>query len=329
VVIDWCVRAGKETGVSAMRRWAAGAAAVSAAVFGGCAGRTAEDVGAPEISLSERFVAAPGILAGFEVGPNPEKYRTGDRVLIGLRVERSSGVVEKYLKITLVGDVPMDDGSFSFASESGRLEANVRSYLAFAEAFDAHGKEIGGTVVKIPAVGLYAGVFDYASIAVESLSWDEAKKAASRRDPNLQEHVAVAMLSLIMHGRMLRDTKELNELAEGMIRRPSVIDAVLGGGFEIKDGVPSRTGEAVVLGNSAPLPAVEVHQEFWYGWTLLGRLSGTAVPSVPPLGLAGGLVSGIADNPGHGPRIEVKLLAARRGDGDEWKPESPVFVRRK
>ena len=327
--VDWCVRAGKETGVGAMRRWAAGAAAVSAALLGACAGEAAEGVGAPEQDASERFVAAPGILAGFEVGPDPLTYRTGDRVLIGLRVERSSGVVEKYLKLTLISDTPMDDGSFSFDGQSGRLEAAVRSYLAFAEAYDAQGKELGATVVRIPAVGLYTGVFDYASLSIESASWDEARKQAAKGDVAMQERAAVALLSLIMHGRMLRDTKELNALAEGMIRRPGVFDLVLGGGFEIKDGAPSRTGEPVVLGSSAPMPSVEVNQEFYYGWTMLGPLSGTVVRSVPPLGLAGGLVSGIADNPGHGSRIEVRLLAARRGDGEEWKPELPVFVRRK
>ncbi len=270
------------------------------------------------------FAAAPAILSGFDIGPVGGHCRVGDRVLLGLRSAGPSGPVEKYLLITLMADWGIEGGDLTVTLEGRRRTAHVPSYIGSARVYDAQGRQTASTTIAIPAVCLVTGVYDYGVIAIESEGWDEARKAEVKADFALRERATVAFSSLIFQGRMLRDTRELNELLEGVIRRPGVLDAVFGGGFEISDGHPPGAGGAADLGG-AHLPTVDVQMEFKYGWTTLGRLSGRVAPCAPPLGLAGGIIEAVADNPGRPGRVEAILLAARRGDGTEFTVPVPGF----
>jgi len=289
------------------------------------------------------FRAADRVLDGIDAAGD-RGWQTGDRVLLGLRLQKESGTERWLMLLTLQsgkglrgvahleGQPPTtvelptevvwhyqathDGKSFDLAVKSRLLPVKVAVFAADS------GQELGGSLIMLPADllgdGVMAAAAQQSAMAAEVARGVEpprlADVAAVERVMAPSARAVMAMMSVL---RVVQEDSVLAPYFWQVVEKPGLLSVIanfgvkVDGWFQLDRAVPAASGPAH-LQSWLPGMVVPVRVDVNGAPALFTDV--LAVAPTRPLALCGGMIAAEARHPSR-PEVQfaVVLLAARLG----------------
>jgi hypothetical protein len=335
---DWrgMTRARFMAGVVACAGMAGGCAShggsrVAAPVVGGGSVSGAVDVAAVSAMVVEerprertlKEIGA-GILSGMDVASSREAWQIGDRVLIGVRATKPTGVTTRLVLVELTDTLDPKGTSYESAGGSGeKRKYEFKSDVAQTKItmFDENGAKLGEATGRFPVKLLGYGPYDGAEPMIghaEALASDDF---LGKLPDEQFDRVMRGWGSLFTFSGSLGKKGMFKQMLDDVIVKPSLLRMILhpSAGLTFGTGKWPTREEAWASGSGAAgLSTIRVPLEL----TISDRpaLTGELLAAEPaaPLSLCGGLIRAWGHRPDdEGVRVDLELLAASRGSGGQ------------
>ena len=321
-----------------MRRLAAGLGAACIACVPGCmgtvhvTGASAVPLTAPsEPGLVKRFPGASALVDGVDTAAVTGRWRSGDRVLLGMTFANGSAETERLLLVELLeepGKRPFFRRRVNVFGDELRIDSPTRAVRL--GLFDAEGEVIDQRAGQLAEVFL-----DYGPVEVARIGGGYAISTGGDDEPreNPRPDIAIETLTPSVYGMMsllaFGDGASDNPTLASLIQRAFTAGQQLRllwtwGKFEIRFGDVERLAEG-----AEPVPGlrgVEAYDcEIRISIGGVEALSGRAVvvPTFAPLGLCGGIVAAKLVNSAN-PRLRAGIVLLGAGRGAESMAEDAV-----
>lgn len=269
------------------------------------------------------FAAAASILEGFELADSPEGFRTGDRVLIGIRIDRAGDVQIRYLQVELTERLQLQPRlvyRYSRRGESG-LNRTFESIIVETNLtlFDQHGRALDHATGKFPVELLGCGLYDGADPMIGAPATPSGEPDLSNLSEDQFEHAVRGWLTLVAFSGSMNKKGMFRPLIEGVIAKPSLLALLLNPSFSLSTtGGDVQRGEPWTAAGSE-IPTVRLPLICTLAGTTCATAQVLAARPVAPLSLCGGIVRLVGRNPADpSVRFEFRLVGAARG------PASPA-----
>ena len=270
---------------------------------------------APELVA---FHPPEGMLTGFDA-PGETAIRDGDQILLGVRLTDTKLEKTWFIHLTMLADMAMREGralnyvgTWTITDSGGRRTVRYPSWLVPArlKLLDAEGKELGSSVILLPARFLQRGFFAASRMgrALPATKW--------RPETRTQyEQVLIGASTLLTLMQMIQDEKLLADILWQVVAYPSLLGIVMNLGvrvavtpsFEVSKPTKVTIGDQVHEGERFPF-AITANAEPAF----LAEL--TAIAPSSPMTATGGMWRIIGHQAGRKTRqLEIRVLAARRG----------------
>jgi len=290
-----------------------------------CGGAVAMAVPAPPRERTLREIGEP-ILSGFDAAASREDWQIGDRVLIGVRATKPTGVTTRLVLVELTGE--LDPKNMEFSTSGGKHDRKYEFTSDVARTritlFDETGTKIAQAMGRFPIKLLGYGPYDGAEPMIghtEGLSDDDF---LSKLPDDQFDRVMRGWGSLFTFSGSLGKKGLFKQMLEDVIVRPSLLRLLLHPSAGLSFGtdrwpthdVPWTPGGAVSVSTIHVPLALTIAGEPALEGDLL------AAEPVAPLSLCGGLIRANGHKPGdESVRVDLELLAAARGNGGKvFKP---------
>lgn len=309
--------------------------AVAALALAGCSGHSTPGNRAPALAMigtesnPASFPAAAAILEGFELSEPGQRFevgtwRSGDRVLLGLRIVRRGKETVRYLEVEQTSwladprhvklTVTPHGGERAYVFRSPELKTHLRLY-------DERGKKLAEVDGGVPMILLNVGLYDSVRRGL-----DFPDKPYESREDFARSGLGGA--TLLMFSASVAGNRVFRDLLAGVVERPALWRLLLDRSvaLELADLGPADTDPwAPTSALQRPAVLVPLELEVAGSAVLRGRV--TVVPQDAPLGLCGGVVLAEAYNPSEPEsRLVIRLLAAQRGPYVAPKEIPPAAV---
>jgi hypothetical protein len=273
--------------------------------------------------VAERFSGAASLLAGLEAADEPGRWRTGDRLLIGLTFEDGGSVTERMLLVELTenpGRRAHYRRRVDVFGEDVRIDSPTREVIL--GLYDAEGRLLAEQPGQLAEIFLDHGPVEVARIgggfAIATGAADEPRESP-RPEITLEALTpsVYGMMSLLAFGDGASDNPTLARLIRQAFTTGQQFRLLwTWGRFEIRFGEVSPLSPG-----SRPVPGLRVEEgydcEIRVSIGGVEALSGRAVVAPPhaPLGLGGGILRAeLVNSAAPSIRIGLVLLGAARGE---------------
>ncbi|MBZ0173445.1 MAG: hypothetical protein K8E66_13760, partial [Phycisphaerales bacterium] len=276
-------------------------------------------------TLMARFPGAAGLLGTIEAADSTGRWRTGDRVLLGLSFARGSSRTDRMLLVELrdrPGRRPRFERTVAVFGDEVRIDSPTRATLL--TLYDADGRLISDQKGQLAEIFL-----DYGPIEVARVGGGYAIATGAPDRPRENPHGDVTldalrpgvygMMSLLAFGEGASDNPTLAALIEQAFTLGQKLKLLFSWGrFEIRFGaVEPLDPHALPVPGFAPREGFDCEVRISIGEN--EALSGRAVvvPPDAPLGLCGGIVAAeLTNSADPGLSASLVLLGASRGAAD-------------
>lgn len=272
-----------------------------------------------------------GILAGMDVASSREQWQIGDRVLIGVRASKPSGVTTRLVLVELTDQ--LDPKGVSFMSGGGgkkERKYEFKSDVAQTKItlYDETGAIVGEATGRFPVKLLGYGPYDGAEPMIghtDALSNEDF--FAELADPEF-DRVMRGWSALFTFSGSLGKKGLFKQMLDDVIVKPSLIRMIFNPSAALTFGAnkwPTRE-QAWTHGSGDGLGTIHVPLELVISG--LPALKGDLLAAEPnaPLSLCGGLIRASGERPDDDQvRVDLELLGAARGSGGQvFKPAVKV-----
>lgn len=305
-------------------RWIALAVLCAAIGAGGCSSNAIPLAAREPFLLAPPVAPAPGpaerILSGFDLADDPGAWNIGDRVLLSVRQRKPDGVtVDRLLLIELLGEKSGQVMEFTAKGPGGSPYVLETPYAKTRlTLYDAEGTELKTAEGKFPEAMLSSGLYDGAEPAVGLPASADAMAGMTEAQ---YDRAMRGWLTTMSFSGSLGKPGMFQSMLKDVVARPPLLQILFRPTVALETGDAGITpGEAWAPSGhaGAPVPTVRV--------PLVLKIAGKAgmvgevlaARPVAPLSLCGGIVTAEARNADRPEvRAEIRLLAARRGNGGQ------------
>ncbi len=278
----------------------------------------------PGPGVLEPFRPGAAILSGYDDLGRGGTPRSGDRILLGIMVQRGEARYVRFLDVLMLSP---SDGTPTWHTtwrdpESGRSERIESPFLPTVMTLrDERARELTMTFGYVPEVVMQHGLYESAEAMLDATppaaQEPQAATAAPPPDPKAQRRASLGWMSLFCIAQSLARNELLEEMLWKTVEKPSLLSMLFGG---LSMEISIRTDAAItrrtaVLEPDLTSPALSIPLRLSQGGRPLLDFDALVIPLEPPLGLCGGVVAIDARNPNRPDvNVHVRLLAARRGE---------------
>lgn len=289
--------------------------------------RVSDSAAAAPAALAEPgFPAAASILSGLDIDPDAGPWRIGDSTLLGITVARAGEQSTLYMLTELVAP---SAGTPNYVMETTTARGVVTYSSPMCRTrirlFDASGTQIQESDGAIPTMILNCGPYETAAANIERVG----RGGAAEMDPGLEDRACIGFITFLAFGESSGKNRLLADLISRVVRRPPLLSLLTNRtiAISIAETIPVRLPDRPLTGGGAlPVSSVPLRVEI-AGSSAVGAAL-TLAPSCPPIGLVGGILAADIRHPSEpGTWAQVRLLAARRGDGAAWTPAYATVTR--
>lgn len=288
----------------------------------GCAGTRTAAIAPPTPIGEPDFPAAAFILTGLEIDPTAGPWRMGDRALLGITVSREGKLTTLYMLTELVAPRAGDRAyAISMTPRNGEPVTYSSPYCRTRiRLYDDSGRLIQESDGAIPTMVLNCGPYEAAMAGIANA--DRLARGEERKPGPRDDRACIGFIAFLAFGESSGKNKILSELVGRVVRRPTLLGFLMDRTLSLS--MPELGGGTLPdlpMPGGPPLRRCIIPLVADIGGSTAVRTTLTLAPSCPPIGLVGGVMSANIRHPTEPDNwAQVRLLAARRGEGAVWPP---------